>query len=146
MSAELNAVFLIARLTKNPELRYTQSGSAVASMSGAVNRSFMSNGEKKEETSFVDVTVWGKTAEACSQYTRKGSLVFIQGRLNQERWETNEGEKRSKIVVVADRVQFLDNYGDEDRGGNQGGGQWQGDDCPGTTDPYPDIEGDSVPF
>lgn len=106
--ASLNRVFLIGNLTRNPELRYVPSGTAVASFGIAVNRNFTTQtGEKKQETCFVKVVVWGKQAEACNQYLAKGSLVFVEGRLMYRSWDGQDGQKRSTLEVRADRVQFL---------------------------------------
>lgn len=106
--ASLNRIFLIGNLTRNPELRYVPSGTAVASFGMAVNRNFTTQtGEKKQETCFVKVVVWGKQAEACNQYLAKGSLVFVEGRLVYRSWDGQDGQKRSTLEVRADRVQFL---------------------------------------
>lgn len=105
--ADLNKVFLIGNLTRDPELRYVPSGAAVTNFSLATNRSFITqSGEKKEEVCFVRIIVWGKQAESCGQYLNKGSLVFVEGRLMYRTWESN-GQKRSTLEVRADRVQFL---------------------------------------
>ena len=107
--ASLNKVLLIGNLTRDPELRYIPSGTAVAKFGLAVNREYTDkgSGEKKENTCFVDVTVWGRQAETCNQYLSKGRPVFLEGRLEFSSWETKEGDKRSKLEVVAERVQFL---------------------------------------
>jgi single-strand DNA-binding protein len=110
--ANLNKVFLIGNLTRDPELRYTPGGTAVANLGIAVNRKFKdSSGELKEEVCFLTVTVWDKQAEACCQYLKKGRPVFVEGVLQSRFWETGEGQKRSAIDVRAERVQFLGNYG-----------------------------------
>ena len=109
--ANLNKVFLIGNLTRDPELRSTPGGTAVANLGIAVNRRFKdSSGELKEEVCFLTVTVWDKQAEACCQYLKKGRPVFVEGVLQSRFWETKEGEKRSAIDVRAERVQFLGNY------------------------------------
>ncbi len=106
--ANLNKVFLIGNLTRDPELRYIPSGTAVASFGLATNRIYTTqDGERKEEVCFVDIVVWGKTAENCANYLSKGRPVFIEGRLQFDTWETEDGQKRSKLKVVGDRVQFL---------------------------------------
>ena len=106
--ANLNKVFLMGNLTRDPELRYTPSGSAVTTLRLGVNRRFTTRqGENRDETLFIDVTVWGKQAETSCQYLSKGRPVLIEGRLRQDTWTTNEGQKRSRIVAVAERVQFL---------------------------------------
>ncbi len=106
--ASLNKVFLAGNLTRNPELRYTNSGSAVCELGLAVNRRWVTNGEQKEETCFLDIDVWGKQAESCSRYLQKGSPALVEGRLRMNQWQDRDtGQNRSKIVVVAERVQFL---------------------------------------
>lgn len=108
MAASLNKVLLIGNLTRDPELRYIPSGTAVATFTVAANRVYATPaGEKKEQTSFVRVVVWGRRAEVCGEYLSKGSPVFVEGRLQSRSWETPNGEKRSTIEVVADNVQFL---------------------------------------
>lgn len=106
--ANLNKVFLIGNLTRDPELRYTPGGTAVANLGIAVNRRFKdSSGELKEEVCFLTVTVWDKQAEACCQHLQKGRAVFVEGVLQSRFWETSDGQKRSAIDVRAERVQFL---------------------------------------
>src|SRR3989338_7470151 len=103
----LNRVLLIGNLTKDPELRYIPSGTAVANLRLAVNSSFKDQtGQRKEETCFVTVVVWSKQAEICNQYLKKGRPVFVEGRLIYRSWEA-EGKTRSTMEVRADRVQFL---------------------------------------
>lgn len=107
--ADLNLVILVGRLTRDPTLRYTSGGQPVADLSLATGRTYMSKtGERKEEVCYVDIVVWGKQAEAASEYLKKGSSVLIEGRLQLDTWETKEGEKRSRMRVQASRVQFLD--------------------------------------
>lgn len=105
--AGVNRVFLLGNLTRDPELRYTANGFAVAGFGIAVNRKYKQDNEWKEEACFIDITVWGKQAESCSEYLHKGSSAFIEGRLNFRSWETEQGQKRSKLEVVATNVQFL---------------------------------------
>lgn len=116
--ANVNKVFLIGNLTRDPELRYTPSGAAVSDLGLAVNRiDTDKNGERREEVLFVDITVWGRTAENCCQYLKKGRPIHVEGFLRLDTWDDrNSGEKRSKMKVVAERVQFLDSG----RGGTQG--------------------------
>jgi len=103
----LNRVLLIGNLTKDPELRYTPSGTPVANLRLAVNSSFKDqSGQRKEETCFITVVVWSRQAEICQQYLKKGRPVFIEGRLIYRSWEA-EGKTRSTMEVRADRVQFL---------------------------------------
>jgi len=106
--ANLNKVFLIGNLTRDPELRYTPQGTAVVNLRLAVNRRFKDrNQELKEDTCFVTAVVWDKQAEACNQYLHKGSPVFIEGRLQSRSWEDNAGQKRNVLEARAERVQFL---------------------------------------
>ena len=107
--ASFNRVFLMGNLTKDPELRYTPQGTAVANLRMAVNRKFRSKTtqELKEEVCFITAVVWNKQAETCNQYLKKGSGLFVEGRLQSRSWEDNAGQKRSVIEVRADRVQFL---------------------------------------
>lgn len=106
--ASLNKVFLIGNLTRDPELRYIPSGSAVVTFTVAVNRVYKTQtGEKKEQVSFIRVVVWGRRAEVCGEYLSKGSPVFVEGRLQSRDWETQDGQKRNTVEVVADNVQFL---------------------------------------
>ncbi|MFZ5801345.1 MAG: single-stranded DNA-binding protein [Candidatus Omnitrophota bacterium] len=106
--ASLNKVFLIGNLTRDPELRYTPSGTAVVTLRLAVNRRYRDKtGENKEEVCFLSVTAWDKQAEVCNQYLSKGRPVFVEGRLQSRSWENNEGQKRSVLEVRAERIQFL---------------------------------------
>ncbi|MFC1594052.1 single-stranded DNA-binding protein [Candidatus Omnitrophota bacterium] len=106
--ASLNKVLLMGNLTRDPELRYTPSGTAVVNLRLAVNRRFKSRtGEAKDETCFITAVAWDRQAEVCNQYLSKGRPVFIEGRLQSRSWETNDGQKRSVIEVRAERVQFL---------------------------------------
>ncbi len=119
--ANLNKVFLIGNLTRDPELRYTPGGTAVANLGLAVNRRFKdSSGELKEEVCFLTVTVWDKQASACCQYLTKGRPVFVEGVLQSRFWETSDGQKRSAIDVRAERVQFLGSPSGN-TGGHSGG-------------------------
>ena len=126
--ANYNRVLLMGNLTRDPEIRYSSGGggregggSAICKFGLAVNRTWKNQaGEKQEETCFVDITVFGRTAENCNEYLRKGRPVFIEGRLEFSQWEDREsGQKRSKLAVVAENVQFL---GSRDGGGGGGGG------------------------
>ncbi|MFH0974754.1 MAG: single-stranded DNA-binding protein [Spirochaetota bacterium] len=109
MAGDLNRITLIGRLTRDPELKYIQSGTAVANFSIANNRIYTTNnGEKKEEVSYFDCIAWGKLGEIVSEYCQKGRRIAIEGRLQQRRWDDQEGNKKSKIEIVTDNVQFLD--------------------------------------
>jgi single-strand DNA-binding protein len=106
--ASMNKVFLIGNLTRPPELRYTPSGMAVTDLRLAVNRNYTTQGgEKRDETCFLTVVVWGKQAETCNEYLDKGRPVLVEGRLQTRDWETKDGQKRNVVEVVAERVQFL---------------------------------------
>lgn len=102
-----NKVILIGNLTRDPELRYNPSGKAVANLSIAVNRRSGKGDDNRDDVSFFDVVVWEKQAENCSQYLSKGRAVLVEGRLQQRRWETDDGQKRSKVEIVATNVQFM---------------------------------------
>ncbi len=117
--ASFNKVILVGNLTRDPELRYTPKGTAIAKLGIAVNRVWTSEtGEKREETTFVDVDVFGRTAENVAQYLRKGSPLLVEGRLRLDTWEDKQtNQKRSKLGVVAEVIQFLGGP----RGGTEGG-------------------------
>lgn len=117
--ASFNRVILLGNLTRDPELRYVPSGTAVSEIGLAVNdRRKNAAGEWVDETTFVDVTLWGRTAEIASEYLTKGSPVLIEGRLKLDSWESQDGQKRSKLRVVAEKMQLLGGRG----GGGEGGG------------------------
>ncbi|MGI8819837.1 MAG: single-stranded DNA-binding protein [Chthoniobacterales bacterium] len=107
--ASFNKVILLGNLTRDPEVRYTPKGTAVADLGIAVNRTFTAeNGEKREEVTFVDVTFWGRTAENAGQYLKKGRPVFVEGRLQLDSWDDKQsGQKRNKLKVVGELLQFL---------------------------------------
>ncbi len=115
--ASFNKVILVGNLTRDPELRYTPKGTAIAKVGLAVNRVWTNEaGEKKEEVTFVDVDIFGRTAENVGQYMRKGKPMLVEGRLKLDQWDDKQtGQKRSRLGVVAETVQFL--------GGAQGGGE-----------------------
>lgn len=107
--ASFNKVILVGNLTRDPELRYTPKGTAVTKIGLAVNRVWTNEaGEKKEEVTFVDIDMFGRTAENVAQYMRKGSPLLVEGRLRLDQWDDKQtGQKRSKLGVVAEAVQFL---------------------------------------
>src|SRR6266436_4551058 len=107
--ASFNKVILVGNLTRDPELRYTPKGTAIAKIGLAVNRVWTNEaGEKKEEVTFVDIDMFGRTAENVAQYMRKGSPLLVEGRLRLDQWDDKQtGQKRSKLGVVAESVQFL---------------------------------------
>jgi single-strand DNA-binding protein len=109
LMAQLNKCFLMGNLTRDPELKRLPNGNAVTTLNLAMNRKYQSHGEMKEEVTFVDVTVWERQAENCVEFLRKGSPVHVEGALKLDQWEDKAtGERRSKLKVQADRVQFLD--------------------------------------
>jgi len=116
--ANFNKVIIAGNLTRDPELRYTPKGTAVARITLAVNRTWKSeSGENKEEVSFVDVDVWGRQAEVIGQYLKKGRPLLVEGRLKQDTWEDkNTKQKQSKLKVVLESFSFIDS-----RGGGEGG-------------------------
>ena len=114
----LNRVFLMGNLTRKPELRHTAGGLAVADLGVAVSDSYKNKaGELVESTCFADIVVWGRQAETCEQFLTKGAPVVVEGRLQFDQWQTDSGEKRSKLRVRADRVQFVS----RGRGGTEPG-------------------------
>ncbi len=108
----VNTVILMGNLTRDPELRYTPQGKSVCKFGIAVNRKYRQAEEMKEEVSFINIVVFGKQADACGQYLNKGSGVIVEGRLQENRWETEEGQKRSKLEVVAQSVHFMPKKGE----------------------------------
>jgi single-strand DNA-binding protein len=112
-----NKIILVGNLTRDIELRYSQAGMGIAKTAIATSRKFTSNGEKKEEVCFVDITFFGRSAEVANQYLRKGSKILVEGRLNFEQWVDQNGQKRSKHSVIVETMQMLDSRSD-----NQGGG------------------------
>jgi single-strand DNA-binding protein len=147
--ANFNKVILAGNLTRDPELRYTPKGTAIAKIGLAINRKWKSEtGEMKEETTFVDVDAFGKTAETIGQYLKKGRPILIEGRLRYQTWDDKQsGQKKSKLAVVMENFQFMD----------FGGGRGEGAPAPSrpaaapaaaaeTPDAEPPHEGDDVPF
>ncbi len=130
-----NKVIVIGNLTRDPEVRYTPQGTSVANFSLAVNRRYRTGDENREEVSYFDVVVFGKQAEVCGQYLNKGSMVLVDGRLQQRRWEGDDGKKRSKVEIVGENVRFMPR-----RSGESGGS--------GTADVVPpeEITDNDVPF
>jgi single-strand DNA-binding protein len=140
--ASLNKVYLVGNLTKDPEIRFVPSGQAVCNLRMATNRKYKDGkGEWKEEVTFVGVEVWGKSAEACGEYLKKGSPLLVEGRLKLKEWTAQDGQKRSMIEVVSERVQFL---GKKDEL-PAGSGQDQAD-PPAPTDTPPPAGDDDIPF
>ncbi|MBL0708674.1 MAG: single-stranded DNA-binding protein [Sulfurimonas sp.] len=116
-----NKVILVGNLTRDIELKYSQSGMGIAKTAIATSRKFTSNGEKKEEVCFVDITFFARSAEVANQYLRKGSKILVEGRLQFDQWTDQNGQKRSKHGVVVETMQMLDSKGDN-QGNSQGGG------------------------
>jgi single-strand DNA-binding protein len=152
--ANLNRVLLIGNLTRDPEVRYTPKGTAVTEIGLAVNRSYSGeDGERKEETTFVDVTLWARQAEIAGQYLKKGRPVFIEGRLQLDTWDDKQtGQKRSKMRVVAENLQLL---GSRQEGEGSGTSSPPPRRAPGPSapparteprDPDLDAEPDDIPF
>jgi single-strand DNA-binding protein len=141
----LNKVFLMGNLTKDLELKYGKNGQPVTNIRLAINRVYTTQtGEKKEDVCFLTAVVWGKQAETCHTYLKKGSAVFIEGRLHLNTWDdAASGQKKSMLEVVADRVQFLDRKKKEE-GEGEGSAPPAGE---GGSEPEsPQSGGDSVPF
>lgn len=120
--SNLNKIFLMGRLTRDPELRYTPQGTPVCDLGLAVNREYSTNsGERRKDTLFIDVTVWRRQAEVCAQYLSKGRPLFVEGRLEMDTWEGQDGQKRTRYRVVAENFQFLGG------GGGNGGPSGRGE-------------------
>jgi len=132
--ANYNKVILMGRLTRDPELRYTPSGTAVAKLGLAVTNRFKQGDEWKEEPCYVDISVFGRQGENCSEYLSKGSLVLVEGHLSYRKWETEDGQTRSKLEVISFNVQFMP------RGGQAGG------DAGSRPKGTPAEDGSDVPF
>ncbi|MFW6414178.1 MAG: single-stranded DNA-binding protein [Verrucomicrobiota bacterium] len=162
--ANVNKVFLLGNLTRDPDVRSTPSGTSVCTLGLAVNRRYTtSQGEDREDTCFVDIETWGRQAENCGKYLSKGRPVLVEGRLRQDQWkDKNTGENRSKLVVHAENVQFLSSgQGDSPQSSSTGGNKRQhqsqagGEDNTGNDKPIemPDFEPvedesteDNIPF
>jgi single-strand DNA-binding protein len=150
--ASFNKVILLGNLTRDPEVRYTPKGTAVTELGMAVNRVYTAeNGEKREETTFVDITLWGRTAEIAGEYLKKGRPVFIEGRLQLDTWDDKQsGQKRSKLKVVGEGLQLL---GSRPGGGSGGGGDEEGSSAPRSSKAAPppkpapsEPDDDEIPF
>ena len=118
--SKLNKVFLMGNLTRDPELRYTPSGTAIISFGIAINRTWQgADGEKKEEVCYVDISMFGRRAEVINEYFTKGNPIFIEGRLQFQQWEAKDGQKRNALRVVAESFEFI---GGKGKGSSSGGG------------------------
>lgn len=116
----VNRVILIGRVGKAPEIRYTPSGDAVANFSMAMTEKWKSDGEAKEKTTWVDIVAWKKLAEVIQEYVDKGSLLYVEGKLQKREWEAEGGGKRSKMEVLANNVRFLNTKKRDDSVGHDG--------------------------
>jgi single-strand DNA-binding protein len=119
--ASFNRVILVGNLTRDPELRYIPSGMAVSDIGLAVNDRVKRNDQWVEEATFIDITLWGRTAEIANEYLSKGAPVLIEGRLKLDRWE-KDGQKHTKLKVIGERLQMLGSREGGPRGGRSGGG------------------------
>ena len=136
--ASVNKVILIGRLGRDPELRYTQGGQAVANFTLATNERFANkSGEPQERTEWHRIVAWGKTGELCAQYLSKGRSVYIEGRLQTRDWEDKEGQKRSTTEIVAQNVTFLDSARPGASGGASEGQQPREPTAPPASDEIP---------
>ncbi len=119
-----NKVVLVGNLTRDIELRYAQSGSAIANTAIATSRKFTQNGERKEEVCFIDITFFGRSAEVANQYLRRGSKILVEGRLKFDQWVAQDGSKRSKHSVIVETMQMMDSKADaaQNDGMSAGGG------------------------
>lgn len=142
--ANLNKVLLLGNVTRDPEIRYTPKGSAVCDLGVAVNRAYTTDsGEKREEVTFVDVTLWGRTAEVASEYLKKGRPVFVEGRLQMDTWDDKQtGQKRTRLRVVAENMQLL---GGRPQGGGDTGESRQPS-APPKKSASPEPDEDEIPF
>ena len=149
-----NKVILAGNITRDPELSYTASNTAICKFGMAVNRKWRdkNSNENREETCFVDITAFGRTGEVINQYMSKGKPILIEGRLNFSRWEAQDGTKRSKLDVVADKFEFIGggSGGGPGGGGGGGGGARQAaparQSAPPMDEDYGPTSGDDVPF
>lgn len=141
----LNKVMLMGNLTRDPELRYTPNNTAVANLGMAINRKWFDKNaqENKEETTFVDLEAWGRTAEVLNQYLKKGRPLYVEGRLKLDTWQDKEsGQNRSKMKIVVESFEFLDSGEGKQRGG---GGQQQQQSYQ-NNGPHEPVDEDDVPF
>jgi len=154
--ASFNKVLLLGNLTRDPEVRYTPKGSAVADLGIAVNRQYtLDTGEKREEVTYVDVTFWGRTAEVAGEYLKKGRSVFIEGRLQLDTWDDKQsGQKRSKLKVIGEMMQMLGSRPGAGGGGDEGGEEAPRSRTSGSSRstpppknaPPPEPDDDEIPF
>ncbi len=138
MASDLNRVILIGRLTRDPEIRYTPAGTAVASFSLANSRTYAVTGEKKEQVSYFDCIAWSKLGEIITEYCKKGHRIAVEGRLQQSRWDDQDGKKRSKVELVIENFQFLTGKGE--------GAEYPAEPRTKTSEPNNDFGGSSSSF
>lgn len=148
--ANFNKVILLGNLTRDPELRYSQGGQAIAKFGLAINRTYTVNGEKKEQTCFVDITAFGRQAEIINEYCKKGRPLFVEGRLDFSTWE-KDGQKQSKLSVVAENFQLLGSRDGGAGGGGEGGGGGSrrstgGSNSGGAAESAGEADFDNIPF
>src|SRR5436309_12247722 len=149
MAGSVNKVILVGRLGKDPELRSIPSGTSVAKFSLATDDRFTDkNGDKQERTEWHNIVVWGKLAEICGQYLRKGRLVYIEGSIRTDSWDDKEtGVKKYRTEIIANTMQMLETKGDDDGGSYGGGGNYATTSRKSGPAPAPDIEDeDEVPL
>jgi len=147
MAGNFNKVFLMGNLTRDVELRYVSSDRAVGNLGIAVNRRFRTQaGENREETTFVDCEVWGRTAEVMNQHLSKGRPVFIEGRLKLDQWQDQSGGNRSKLKVVIENFQFIDPPGGGDAGGSPRRSQSAPAAQSASADQHEPLNEDDIPF
>jgi single-strand DNA-binding protein len=155
----VNKVILVGRLGRDPETRYTGGGQAVANFSMATDETYRDkNGERQKRTEWHKIVVWGKQAEIAQQYLKKGSLIFIEGRIQSREWQDKEGQKRTSFEIVAANFRMLGGRGDGAAGGSgssfAGGGRAEEHDQSGVADDFggggsgsgPEISDDDIPF
>jgi len=139
--ASLNKVFVLGNLTKDPELRFIPSGQAVANLRLATNRRYKAaSGDWKDEVTYVSVEVWGKPAEACGEHLKKGFPLMVEGRLKLKEWTAQDGQKRSLLEIVSERVQFLGS------GTKAPAASVGGEEGVHASDDAPPPENDDIPF
>ncbi len=148
MARGVNKVILIGNLGKDPEIRYTQSGTAVANFSLATTDSWTKDGETNERTEWHNIVAWARLAEICNQYLSKGRQVYIEGRIQTRKWEDRDGNPRYTTEIVAQNMQMLGGRGDGGGGDFGGGGGGGGDRGPSGPAPGPDagVSDDDIPF
>lgn len=156
--ANVNKVILIGNVTRDPEVKFTSKGSAVTDIGLAINRNYtLDSGEKREETTFVDVELWGRLAEIAGEYAKKGRPLYIEGRLRMDTWEDKaSGQKRSRLKVVGENLQLLGSRSDGAPRSHSGDESHESHDAPPqrssppprrpATPPPAELEDDDIPF